>query len=197
MHVDVAFGLRGQSIPRDHGYPLFSALSRQLPAIHESNVWGVHPIAGRPAGPELLLTRGSKLRLRLPADAIPVVVPLAGKSLDLDGHRIAVGVPAIHPLVPIPTLVSRFVTIKGFEQEGEFLAALRRQLDAIDVDANALSLDVLRRRVMRIADKKVVGFGTRLGGLADADSLAVQTHGLGGRRHMGGGLFAALKGRTT
>jgi CRISPR-associated protein Cas6 len=46
-----------------------------------------------------------------------------------------------------------------------------------------------RRRIVTIAGKKVVGFALDLSGLAPDASLLLQEKGLGGRRHMGCGLF--------
>ncbi|MEL6339965.1 MAG: type I-MYXAN CRISPR-associated protein Cas6/Cmx6 [Myxococcota bacterium] len=44
MHLDVVFGVRGNAVPRDHGYALFSCLSRVLPELHSQNDWALHPI---------------------------------------------------------------------------------------------------------------------------------------------------------
>ena len=46
-----------------------------------------------------------------------------------------------------------------------------------------------RRRILGIRDKKVVGFAVGLTGLGADASLEVQRRGLGGRRHMGAGIF--------
>ena len=48
--VDVAFALRGSTIPADHGYLLFSAISRHLPSLHGDETVGIHPVAGRLVG---------------------------------------------------------------------------------------------------------------------------------------------------
>jgi hypothetical protein len=49
--VDLAFSLIGtKPIPADHRYHLYAALSRVLPALHQGNGIGVHPIRGRQIG---------------------------------------------------------------------------------------------------------------------------------------------------
>jgi len=203
--VDVGFPLTGRSLPLDHGYALYGALSRLLPALHPEPrdsgdggsppaAWGIHPVRGLRAGPGLLtLDRSSLLKVRLPASCIAEVLSLAGKTLEIEGHRVAVGVPRILALESRAALRARFVTIKHHEGEpAEFALAARQQLARIPglgIDPERIAVDVGGRRVMRISDKKVVGFQVALDGLDAAASLAVQVHGLGGRRHMGAGVF--------
>ena len=83
------------------------------------------------------------------------------------------------------------MTIRGFEQEPEFVDALRRQIDQLELGQDSASVEVTlgRRRVMGIHGKKVVGFAVGLTGLLVDGSLRVQERGLGGRRHMGAGMF--------
>ncbi len=35
--VDVAFPVQGHEVPYDHGYPLYGALSRIVPAVHQTD----------------------------------------------------------------------------------------------------------------------------------------------------------------
>jgi hypothetical protein len=49
-YVDLAFRLIGNKVPVDHGYALYSAISRLLPVIHEEKNIGVHPIRDRYSG---------------------------------------------------------------------------------------------------------------------------------------------------
>jgi CRISPR-associated protein Cas6 len=43
-YIDLAFRLTGNKVPVDHGYALYSAISRIVPEIHEAKNIGVHPI---------------------------------------------------------------------------------------------------------------------------------------------------------
>jgi len=45
-YVDLAFRLTGSNVLVDHGYALYSAISRLLPEIHEAKNIGVHPTRG-------------------------------------------------------------------------------------------------------------------------------------------------------
>src|SRR5262249_9177851 len=143
----------------------------------------------------------SRLRLRLPAEAIPRLLALAGKSLDLAGHRIRLGVPQVRALVPGSSLAARLVTIKGFTEPNPFLSAARRQLDALNVQAE-LRIPRIgqgphtgkpRRHVLQIKDRRVVGYTLQVTHLTAEGSLRLQEHGLGGRRRMGCGFFAPVK----
>jgi CRISPR-associated protein Cas6 len=113
--VDLAFKVMGGRVPVDHGYALYAALSRLVPTIHEAKEIGVHPIRGNYDGKStLVLAPGSRLVLRMPDTAFPPFITLAGKTIEVDGHRLTVGVPAIRMLKPAAALYARLVTIKKF-----------------------------------------------------------------------------------
>jgi CRISPR-associated protein Cas6 len=188
--LDVSFHVTGGSAPLDHGYALYSALSKILPAFHEARWLAVHPLTGLRVGNELRLSRGSRLRLRLPANRIRDVLVLAGKRIELLGNTLQVGVPEIHALRPAAALQARLVNIKGFEEENQFREAALRQLTALEIQGQ---LTVGRRRVMRIKDKTIVGFRVVASELTAEESIALQEHGIGGRRRMGCGIFVPLR----
>lgn len=192
--VDLAFPLISiQPIPADHGYPLYGALSRILPQLHESNGIAVHPIRGQQIGNrQLQLNERSRLVLRADADHIGQLIALAGKQLDVGGHRLRVGVPQVWTLRPAPALRSRLVTIKGFLDPELFRAAAHRQLDEMGVSSEA-QLTLGKRRTLRIKDKEVVGYEVLVEALTADESLALQERGLGGRRHMGCGVFVTIR----
>lgn len=135
-YVDLAFRLTGSKVPVDHGYTLYSAISRLLPEIHEAKNIGVHPIRGTYSGNgELILRDSSPLVIRLESERIGEFLKLAGKRLDIDTHILRVGVPEVRLLRPRASLYSRLVTIKGFMESGAFLDAAKRQLEKIGVKA--------------------------------------------------------------
>ena len=192
--VDAAFNMTGASIPIDHGYALFSAVSRIVPVLHDEPAWGVHPIRGvRVAHDSLRLDRSSLLKLRLPAQRVADVLAIAGKTLDIGPHRVGVGVPSLFPLAPGDSLRARVVVIKNAVGDSTmFLDSFRRRLSAIDAlgqDPERIDVEVGRRRVLKIASHVVVGYAVSLAGLESTASLAIQRQGIGGRRHMGAGLF--------
>jgi CRISPR-associated protein Cas6 len=193
--VSVHFPVQGRQLPADHGYALYSAVTRQLPALHGAPWLGIELLSGVPwrKGIVVLPTRGASLRLRVPADRYGHVLPLAGRRLDIAGHSIRLGIPTARPLPPAPSLYARAVTIKKFIDPEPFLDAARRQLYALGITATLeLPTDEQarpRRRIITIQGKHVVGFSLAAHGLSDEDSIRLQSTGIGGRRAMGCGHF--------
>jgi CRISPR-associated protein Cas6 len=188
--VDLLFPILGtQPIPADHGYHLYSALSHQLDAIHSENGVGIHPIRGQQLGNRLIaLTPSSRLALRTTDDKLAALIKLAGKQLNLAGRTLRIGVPQVYSLTPAPALRSRLVTTKNGLDQSRFEQELRRQLDVLGISSEAI-LTIGKRRTLRIHDKEVVGYEVILVGLTAEESLTLQERGLGGRRHMGCGIF--------
>src|SRR5436309_2391089 len=127
--VDVVFPVRGSTIPADHAYSLFAALSRRMPTLHEESQIGIQGISGKhePAR-RLRLNPASKLRLRMPLGLLELVLPLAGQLIELDGDVVTLGFPQILPLRPAATLQSRIVVIAGFMEPEAFVKAAYQQL---------------------------------------------------------------------
>ena len=205
MHLDLDFPIVSPTtIAADHGYHLYSGLSRILPVIHADSDIAVHPIRGQQAGNRRLqLMPWSTLRLRLPQDMIGDVISLAGQSISIGQNKISLGVPSVKALEPSTALRSRLVIIKGFMEPEPFAEAVRRQLDKLGISAE-VSVTIRQRmkpeessprfirRTLRIKDKEVVGFEVILEGLLADESIAVQETGIGGRRRMGCGVFVPL-----
>lgn len=190
MLLDLEFPLNSSApIAVDHGYHLYAGLCRVLDQLHSENSIAIHPVRGRQIGNRLVqLMPWSTLRLRLPQDAIGDMISLSGKSIQIDDSKVNLGVPSVKALVPAAALRSRLVTIKGFQQPDPFAEAVRRQLNALGLNERCV-LTVAKRRTLRIKDKEVVGFEVILEELLPNESMAVQEVGIGGRRHMGCGVF--------
>ena len=199
--VDVTFPiLCPHAIPADHGYLLYSAVSRALPDVHQADGYGIHPIGGRQLGGRTLhLTERSRLAIRTDAEQIARFLPLAGKPLQIIDRMLRIGVPQVHSLVPAVALRSRLVTIKLSEAaslQGDaateaFHVAVGRKLAELGISAET-QFSLGKRRTLRIKDKDIFGYDVLVECLSSEKSLALQEHGLGGRRHMGCGLFSPV-----
>ncbi len=199
--LDLTFSIQSQSpIPADHGYPLYGAISRTVPALHESNGLAIHPIAGQQVGDrQMALMPWSQLTLRVRDGHISEVLPLAGRELTIAQTKIRVGVPQVRALIPASALRSRLVVIKIKEAPAAkditpelFQAAARRQLDGQNISSEAL-LTLGKRRTIRIKQKEIVGYEVIVEGLTAEESLTLQETGLGGRQHMTCGIFVPLR----
>jgi CRISPR-associated protein Cas6 len=201
--IDLCFPIQGSALPADHGYELYAALSRLLPELHDGMPCRIGPVRGTYNRAERLLSldsRYSRARLRLAADRIPKLLPLVGQAMVVGGFDVRLGVPQVIGLTPAAALAARLVTIKGFTEPLDFVAAARRQLDALEIGGE-LGIPLAqtgehqgkpRRRVLRVRGKKVVGFPLQVTQLSADESLRLQEHGLGGRGKMGCGFFLPM-----
>ncbi|MFO0788397.1 MAG: type I-MYXAN CRISPR-associated protein Cas6/Cmx6 [Pirellulales bacterium] len=199
MHVDLSFSLIGsQAVAADHGYALYGAISRLLPEVHRENGIAVHPVRGRQVGNrQLMLMPWSTLTLRVVDAQIASLLPLAGKSIRIGNASIRVGVPTVSALAPSSALRSRLVVIKVANIKPEsvtmeqFAAAVRRQLDELGVSAEAI-VTIGKRRTLRVKQRELVGYEVVVEGLTAEESVSIQEQGLGGKRHMGCGVFVPI-----
>jgi CRISPR-associated endonuclease/helicase Cas3 len=191
--IDLSFQVNSRAtFPVDHCYALVGAVSRLIPEAHGGNGFAIAPIPGKQiGGRQMMLDERSRFVIRTSADRIAQFLPLAGKTIDVFGRKLVLGVPSIFPLVPSSSLRARIVTIKGFFEPEPFREAVRRQLDKLEV--GSCDIHIGRQRTLRIKANEIIGFETTLSQLSETDSLNVATQGLGGRRHMGCGFFVACK----
>ncbi len=199
--VELAFPILGRSLPRDHAYDLYSAISHLLGGHLPDDV-AISPIGGMSLGIEgIQIIPESRLRVRIPAERIGEILPLAGKFLNIAGREIGLRIPEVHALEAASSLVSRIVTIKGYQNPESFLVAIAKQMAALEIQGHA-TIPIFeegprqgehRRRVVKIKNRTVVGFALGIDGLSDRDSYKLLVHGLGGRRHMGCGIFYPVR----
>jgi CRISPR-associated protein Cas6 len=203
MFVDLVFSARVGSVPVDHAYPLYAALSRVVQAFHDpvakirfAPLTGIKDEPGR-----LRLNDCSHLRVRLPSDAIRVVLPLSGKALDVAGTSIRLGPPSVHALEPAAILQSPLVTFKHGEEPERFLKTAREKLALLQI-AGKPDVRVFetgprtgqpRRKVIRLKKQTIVGYAMVIGELTADESIRLQEEGLGGRRQIGCGFFQSVR----
>jgi CRISPR-associated protein Cas6 len=200
-YINVSFSLAGKQLAADHGYLLYSAITKAtqrsssatvsegsasgtgvspVSPFHKTDWLAIELISGFPSGRGLisLTERDANLRLRIPSEHYREVLPLAGKRLDIGGHQIRLGLPVARPLDPAPSLYARVVTIKKFTEAEPFMDAVNRKLDSFGVKGRVeLPLDEqgrFRRRIVTIHGKSVVGFSVAVHDLSDEDSLLLQ-----------------------
>jgi CRISPR-associated protein Cas6 len=199
VFVELCFGIVGETLPADHGYGLYSAIAHLCPMVHEQEGVSISTISGEPDRQgKIYLAKSAQLKIRLPyeADKIAQVLPLAGQILKIGTHSIQLSIPQISPLRPFEQLRSRIVTIKKFQDPEPFLEAVKRQMDALEIQGNAsIPVDeagLPLRKAIKIKKFSVVGFSVVVTDLSDEDSLKLQAHGLGGKHRMGCGVFTSF-----
>ena len=190
VFVELKFPVLGSSLPSDHGYAVYSCVSRLIPQVHEGDWLAIDTMPGTSRGDGVIvINERARLRMRAPMDFVKLLMQLAGKRLDVDGHQVRLGIPQIFLLQPAGTLYARCVTIKKFTEPEPFLEAVKRKLEEMSVRGVPA---VGPRRAFRVSNHTIVGFGLTVDGLSDEDSLLLQQRGLGGRRHMGCGFFVPI-----
>ena len=210
--IDVSFPTIGTgAIPRQHGLALYGALCRALPSLHGAEWLGVHPLSGKVgADADMLMpTANAALRLRIPVERLTALLPLMGVTLSVAGHPLQLGAPTVFPLAPSSSLDARIVVLKltdapksqSSSEDREVLdnaalaaryqTELSRQAQRLGISSEPV---LCGREELRVHGKRIVGFSVRFGSLSADESLALQRHGLGGKRRMGCGIFRPTRG---
>lgn len=196
--IDLSFPVRGKQLPADQGHHLLAAIAYRIPSIkdhHDISILTAAGLGDRQG--KITLNEHSHFRIRVPVTKIPLVYALAGKRLRLGEHEVQLGIPIIQTLKPRSNLRSRIVTIKGYQEPESFLEAAKRQLAALEITGE-LSIPLDRkgnpaRKTIKIKQFTVVGFTVDVCGLNEEDSIKLQVYGLGGKHHMGCGIFTPVK----
>ncbi len=205
MKIEARFPVRGDQIPTDHLYALYAALSHAVPAFHAGAV-RFGPVAGEKGDQgRIRLHERSTLRVRLPAEEIGIVLPLAGRELDVGGHPIRLGFPTVVPLQPASTLAARVVTYKHAVDPHRFLKVTRQRLDALGILGEPGIFLIQsrgragepRRVVVRIKGKRIVGYSLLVDGLTAEESIRLQESKFGGRTGIGCGFFVPYRSRPS
>jgi CRISPR-associated protein Cas6 len=164
---------------------------RCLPWLKDEINAGILPLRGSASGEDTLLSKRTKLVLRVPAAHADQTLHLSGKRLDIDGSILAVGKGKLRQLQATTTLHAHLV--ESNLGEIEFLADMKQKLLALNISCN-LICD--KHRKVRGLTQALSGFGLVLHDLKPAASLQIQRLGLGGARHFGCGIFVPFKAIT-
>jgi CRISPR-associated protein Cas6 len=188
--VDVVFAVAGTSLPADHAWPLLQAILRRLPWLAGEALAGIHPLRATPtAYGVVLLAQRAKLVLRVPEVRLPDCLALQDADLDIGGSPLAVGAGGPRELRPSATLAAQRVVSEAGDARG-FEGDVRRALQALGVECALISG---RPRQTSAGGREIAGFALALHGLSAADSLRVQSVGIGGDRQLGWGVFVPAK----
>ena len=142
--IDLGFDVLGKFVPVDHGFALYGAISRVLPALHEDGEVGLKLLRGRYVGRGLLdISPASELVLRLPLSKVKTYLPLAGKKLAVAGRVLTIGVPHTRALIPAAALFSPLVTTRNGHDPKRFEKEIQSQAARLDLNGR---LHIGRRR---------------------------------------------------
>lgn len=186
--VDVVFDLNGSSVSEGYPFALWSEVVRCLPWLQNEEYAGILPLRGSANGETLLLSRRTKLVLRVPVTCAAKAGQLSGQQLNVDGCILIVGNGKERQLLATTTLHSYIV--ESSLGEIEFLADMKEKLHAMNIPCN-LICD--KQRKIRGVNQSLSGFGLVLHDLKPQASIQIQRTGLGSARHFGCGIFVPFK----
>ncbi|MCG6971372.1 MAG: type I-MYXAN CRISPR-associated protein Cas6/Cmx6 [Gammaproteobacteria bacterium] len=199
--VDLAFSIACKTLPLDHAYSLSQAVQEVLPWLTEEEGAGVHTIhvaeSGngwiRPNETNAILhpSRRTKLRVRVPKHRVEDAKNLSGKTLDLDGHTVAVKEGSVKLLSDHPTVFSRYIVTEGFASENDVLEEMVQQLKAMGIKPKKMLCGT--ETILTTPDKEIRTRSLMLADLSTEESVTLQMKGLGSHRWLGCGLFIPHK----
>lgn len=182
--IDLAYALPGGSVPREHRRALAAAIDEVLPWLAGLPGAGIHRLnVAAGIGPEALLSRHTRLTLRLPRERAADAAALVGAELLLGNRRLRVGAMQPRELQPHGTLYAHLVAA-GDGDELAFLDDTRHELETLDVPCRTIC-----GRHQVTEGGALQGYSLMLDGLSAAAALRVLEAGLGAYRRLGCGLF--------
>ena len=185
--IDVAFPVEGDTLPGDYRFALADALERALPWLADSPAAGVHrlKLVGN-GGNDAIVSRRTRLALRVPRERAADAGALAGAELSVAGRRLRVGAAQQRELQHHATLFAHVVA--GAEDELLFMQAVNAELESLGVQCRAIcGLHHL------LEGGRLAGYSLMLDGLSPQHSLTMLEAGVGGHRRLGCGLFVGHK----
>lgn len=185
-----------RKIPVGHGYALYSALCRAVPEIHISDdVLAIRSLSGAYADRHLHIPKIGVLTAYVTAAGVPIMCRLVGADIDVCGVPLSLGTTQIGTFRPRGRpMRAHMVAINLSDPPQDHLQHRRRYRDAIIRQLESRGIftsDVKIGRVahMGVGDFRYVGYRVDVGVLPPQDDIALQIHGVGGKRRMGCGIF--------
>lgn len=199
--IDLSFSIDCTTVPVDNAYALSSAIIEILPWFSSEPETGLHILHGgasingwqRPesADANLLLSKRSKLRLRLPKRRVDDAKRLCGKLLDVSGHTVKVGKSKTLLLGNTDTLFSRHIVSAAEEDETTFTKRMLHELRNMGIGLTKILSG--RDHTLAGPDGSINTKSLLVSGMTAQDAVALQISGIGPGRSMGFGLFIASK----
>lgn len=186
--IDIVFDLDAAQVPRDYPFELWSEIVKSLVWLKEEKNVGILPLRGSVSGDNLLLSKRTKLILRIPSDRAGQAARLTGQKLKIGSNILLVGAGKGRALHTATTVHSTLV--ESSLGEVEFLADMKNKLQALNITCN-LICDKYRK--ISSGKQTITGYGLVLHDLKPQASLLIQRTGLGGARQYGCGIFVPFK----
>ncbi|OGT03112.1 MAG: type I-MYXAN CRISPR-associated protein Cas6/Cmx6 [Gallionellales bacterium RBG_16_57_15] len=187
--IDLVFDLDGGTLPAAYPFALWAALLRLVPQLAEERLVGVLPLRATENKEGILLTKRTKLVLRLPKTlADPIAARLTGSTLQIGVISLHIGKCKPRVIQPYPTIHAQQVT--GASDEALFMDDIRKQLGEMGI---AAKLICGKRSTLKGEQQSTHAYSLVAHDLKPEDSLQLQYAGLGEDRQLGCGIFIPYK----
>jgi len=188
--IDAIFSLQGLVLPRDHAQALQVALCAALPWLETDAIAAVLPLKLAPGGSDVaLLSKRTRLILRVAASRMDALMALAGTELAVAGCRLKLDDPHPRELRPIATLYAYKVAAAS-QDEISFMQVIEKELAELAIGGERVCG---KRGHMVVSGQVQITFSLMLHGLSPEQSLRLQQVGLGPHRLLGCGVFVPHK----
>lgn len=187
--VDVGFAIECDELPRDHRRALAAALQSALPWLGDLPGIAVHRLNLSAGGSNnrALLSRRTRLTLRVPRERVADLLALSGQTLQLGTSVLRLGAAQQRELLPHGTLYAHLV-VADEADERSFLRAMDEELSALGASCRPIC-----GRHQVVESGVLQGFSLMLDGLSPPAALRVLEAGLGRHRRLGCGVFVPHK----
>lgn len=183
--ADVSFELAGDVLPADYPVALAEGVFQCLPWAREETLFGIHPLRAPLTDAGVVLSRRSRLQLRVPAARVDDAMRLTGEEIRFGAQGLAIGRATARQVTAFSTLGAHLVVGDGGDEQA-FLDQLGMQLEVLEVGADIICG---KPSAVVIGGRPLAGFAVVLHGLSDSHALRMQAIGLGPGRAFGCGLF--------
>jgi len=185
----MVFDLDGGTLPAAYPIALWAALLRHVPQLADEKLIGVLPLRATENKEGILLTKRTKLVLRLPKIlADPIAAHLTGSTLQISAISLQIGKCKPRAIHPYPTIHAQQVT--GASDEVLFMDDIRKQLGEMGI---AAKLICGKRSIIKSDQQSTHAYSLVVHDLKPEDSLQLQYAGLGESRQFGCGIFIPYK----
>lgn len=185
----MVFDLEGGTLPSAYPFALWDALLHHAPQLASEKLVGILPLRATKSKEDILLTKRTKLVLRLPKALVdPIAKCLVGSTLQIGATPLPIGHCKLRDILPFPTVHGQLV--KGADDEMLFIDDIKNQLRAMGITAKLICG---KRHTINGGQQSIRGYSLVVHDLKPEASLQLQYAGLGDNRQFGCGIFIPYK----
>lgn len=186
--IDVVFDLRGETLPASYPFALWAELVRSVPELAGNEHVNVLPLRTAENNELVLLSKRTKLVLRIPASLTQAAAALTGAQLNISGSSLSLGAMKTREIQAHPTLHAQLAA--GVDDELEFMESVRARFSALQISANTICG---KHRTLSDGRQSISGYSLVVHDLKPEASILLQCAGMGEGRQFGCGIFMPYK----